>query len=176
MLHSEKFLTSWKIQQKIHSALELQFLYDIMRFGGKITKIIYAKINSRKESACVSDVGEILSMTEWGMDDYSGFATLNTMEGECKIDFKPNAVLLLGVVGFEHGENSPEFCSDPRVVMMYLWRIRQHRFNEPETDPPVPTREEAVEWLKKMDIPLEPQETPREWTRKLKRNFLNIKD
>lgn len=69
-----------------------------------------------------------------------------------------------------------KFCNDPRVIMMYLWRLRQEIFKEPVTDPPIPTRVEAIKWLKKMDIPLEPQEHVRDWTPKLKRNFLNIKD
>ena len=140
-------------------------------------KTILAKINDVvNEEECITDVGEIISMTEWWMDDYSGSALLTTSEGKHKINFKPNAVLGFGAVGFDDGKPGPNHCCDPRVIMMYLWRERQRIFNEPETDPPVPTREEAIAWMKKRDIPLEPQAQARDWTPKMKRNFLNIKD
>lgn len=139
-------------------------------------KTIYAKICSWKESECLSDVGEIISMSDCDVDDYSGFASLETTAQKFAIKGKINFVLCSGCTIIETEKEESLFCSDPRVIMLYLWRVRQHLFREPETDPPIPTREEAIAWLKKMDIPLEPQESPREWTRKLKRNFLNIKD
>ena len=139
-------------------------------------KTIKVCIDSSEREECIADVGKIISMTNWDMDTHGGFATLKTTEGIFTVSFKPNAVLCLGVVGFENDEIGHVCCSDPRVIMMYMWRLRQYRFKEPETDPPVPTREEAIEWMKEMDIPLEPQAVPRDWTSKLKRNFLNIKD
>lgn len=33
-------------------------------------KTILAKIGSWKESECITDVGEIISMTNWDMDNY----------------------------------------------------------------------------------------------------------
>ena len=83
---------------------------------------------------------------------------------------------LLGCTGIRTKLRSDILCSDPRILMMYLWKTHQKCFKLPVTDPPIPTREEAIKWLKKMDIPIGPQEYAREPTPKLKRNFLNIKE
>lgn len=140
-------------------------------------KTFFAKINSTwEESECVTDVGEIISMTDWSMDDYGGHANFKTTDIEFVAGAKPNVVLSCGCTCSLKEDGEFFFISDPRVLMMYMWKLRQELFNEPITEPPIPTREEAIVWLKEMDIPLEPQERAREWTPKLKRNFLNIKD
>ncbi len=140
-------------------------------------KTILAKINDVvTEEECITDVGNIISMTNWaGFNMDGGYAEFLTDEIKFMSTAKRNFVLWIGCTDCILKDGNYVYCNDPRVIMMYLWKERRGCFNIPLTDPPIPTREEAIAWLKEMDIPLEPQQRARETTPKMNRNFFNGK-
>ncbi|MBR0236746.1 MAG: hypothetical protein IJQ39_01505 [Thermoguttaceae bacterium] len=112
----------------------------------------------------IFDVGIITGYEEASGYGESGIDVIKTEAGDYVLSMKTTATIIFGFVKitkvtqkskndpFEFGE--PLECYDPRVIFMDLYPYRCMLHQKPVGIIPIPTMEEAIQWMTDADIPI----------------------
>ena len=105
----------------------------------------------------IEDVGEIVGCT---FSVYYGpWIAIKTKEWEYHCCCKPTFAVGEGTLSVtkesvDSGERYSHLCNDPRVVFMYLFLCKKYFAHKKIKEIPIPTMEQAIEWLQEADVPI----------------------